>query len=66
MSNQAMQREWTSEDRKSSTLKIQIAECDPFTQAALERQAKIQGVSLEQYITEGVFSLLECDEQEYW
>jgi hypothetical protein len=56
-------RKFTDEDQKSSTLKIQITECDSFTRRCLERQAKINGCeSVEEYITDSAFMWLVTDE----
>jgi hypothetical protein len=56
-------RKFTYEDRKASTLKIQITECDEFTRACLERQADLWGgASVEEYMLNNVFMTLENDE----
>jgi hypothetical protein len=55
---------WKYEDRKTAKLKIKIVECDDFTRRCLERQAANDGCnSVEEYMVEGVFALLECDEE---
>ena len=59
------QRKFTVEDQKTSTLKIQIIECDEFTRKCLERQAAYDGFgSIEEYIADAALTVLECDEED--
>ena len=59
------QRKFTVQDQKTSTLKIQITECDEFTRRALERQAAYDGFeSIEEYITDAALNVLECGEED--
>ena len=58
-------RRFTSEDVKSSTLKIQITEVDEFTRECLSRQAANDGhQSIEEYIVDAAMALLESSENE--
>jgi hypothetical protein len=58
----AQPRVFTEADQKSSTLKIQITECDAFTRSCLERQAAQRGLSVEEYVVAGSHFLLGVDE----
>jgi hypothetical protein len=53
-----------SEDRETSTLKIEVAECDAFTRRCLQRQAAGYGLTVEEYIRDTVFSQLRNDEED--
>jgi hypothetical protein len=58
-------RKFTDEDKRASTLKIQITECDPFTRGCLERTVKYCGYeSIEEYIRAAALNMLITDEDE--
>jgi len=56
-------RKFIYEDRESHGLKIQITECNEFTQRALERQAAYHGTTVEEYIIDAAMSALESFEE---
>src|ERR1700719_2229455 len=43
-------RKFTEEDGETAHLKVQLVECDDFTRTCLERQAKNNGESVEEYM----------------
>jgi hypothetical protein len=56
-------RKFTEEDRKASTLKIQIVQCDEFTRKCLKRQTDFCGFrTIEEYILDQAFPMLINDE----
>jgi len=57
-------RKFTEEDAETASLKVQLVECDEFTRTCLERQAKNNGESVEEYINRAVFFLLSVDESD--
>jgi hypothetical protein len=50
-------RKFTEEDGETARLKVQLVECDEFTRACLERQAKNNRESVEEYINRAIFFL---------
>ncbi len=59
------QKTFDYDDRKSSTLKIELVECDPLTRRCLERQAVLHECnSVEEYVRYAFFTQLEEDEEE--
>jgi hypothetical protein len=57
-------RKFTEEDGETAHLKVQLIECDDFIRTCLERQAKNNGESVEEYIARGVFFQLSVDEED--
>jgi hypothetical protein len=56
-------RKFTEKDRKVSTLKIQIIQCDEFTRKCLQRQTDFCGFqTIEEYILDQAFPMLINDE----
>jgi hypothetical protein len=57
-------RKFTEDDGETARLKVQLVECDEFTRACLERQAKNNHESVEEYINRAIFFLLSVDEED--
>jgi hypothetical protein len=55
-------RKFTEEDGETANLKVKIVESDEFVRACLERQAKNNRESVEEYINRAIFFLLSIDE----
>lgn len=52
--------------KPASSLTLEIIEASPATKEALERQAKREGVSVAEYISNAVLAELELDEDSSW